>query len=219
MTKPNNTVVITPGTGASIATFTIPGTSDEAQVVVLADESGHIIGTLPTYFYSIASAVHVNVASTVFWDMFNADATLLVRVLSIKHIPNVTTAVTGIVFDWLLERTTSAGTGGTAQTAWLPDTSQTALDADITCRLKPSGAAAQSTDLVNWSMSSEETNAGTIMMASLGGLELVPEQLRPISAGGNGQGILLRQNQGLRAVQITASVAGNSGFLIGFTVE
>jgi len=167
-----------------------------------------------TYLYNIASTVHVNSANTVMWDFFNADATLLVRVMSIRQIPNITTAVTGVVFDWLLERTTAVGTGGTAQTAWLPDTSQTSLDADITCRLKPSGGATQSTDLWNYSLSSEETNAATIQIASQGGLELVPPYLIA-----NGHGILLRQNQGLRCVQITASAAGNTGWLISFIVE
>ena len=165
----------------------------------------------------IPSTVHVNSASTVMWDLFNADAALLVRVTSILQIPNITTAVTGVVFDWLLERTSAVGTGGTAQTAWLPDLSQTALDADITCRLKPTGGATQSTDLRNYSLSSEETNAATIMVASLGGLELVPPGLRDIAPGGHG--ILLRQNQGIRCVQITASLAGNTGWLIEFTVE
>jgi hypothetical protein len=184
------------------------------QPVIPVDYLGHMAGSRPLYVYQIASAVHVAAANTKFVDMFNADAALIVRILSIKHKPNVTTAVTGVVFDWLLERTTAVGTGGTAQTAWLPDLSQTALDADITCRLKPSGGATASTDLVNWSMNSEETNAATQMMASFGGLELVPQYLRD-----TGRGIVLRQNQGIELVQVTNSNAGNSGFEIAFTVE
>lgn len=165
------------------------------------------------YFYNIASQVHVAVANTVHFDLFNADAALLVRVLSIRQIPNVTTAVTGIVFDWKLARTTAVGTGGVAQTAWLPDKSQTALDADITCRSKPTGGATEGDILFNYSISSEETTAATIQLASQGGLELVPPRL--VAANG----ILLRQNQGVRVVQITNSSAGNTGWLIGFSVE
>jgi hypothetical protein len=168
------------------------------------------------YCYNIPSQVHVNSASTVHWDIFNADAALIVRVLSIKQLPNVTTAVTGIVFDWLLERTTAVGTGGSAQTAWLADTSDTSLDADVTCRSKPTGGATQSTDLFNYSISSEETNAATIQLASQGGLELVPEPLRQDSGG---KGIVLRANQGIRCVQVTNSAQGNTGWLIAFTVE
>ncbi len=94
--------------------------------------------------------------------------------------------------------------------------SAAALDADITCRSKPSGGATQSTDLINYSISSEETNAATIQLASQGGLELIPQHFLPVN---HGQGIVLRQNQGLRCVQITSSLAGNTGWLISFSVE
>ena len=217
MTQAGDSILVTPGSGATVATHTVA--SKEHQVVMAADESGHIIGSKPTYFYNIASQVHGSGASTVHWDVFNADATLAVRVLSILQIPNVTTAVTGITFDWLLERTTAVGTAGSAQTAWLADLNDTALDADITCRSKPTGGATQSTDLRNYSLSSEETAAATLQIAAMGGLELVPPPLLPAQFGGNGKGIVLRQNQGLRCVQVTASIQGNTGWLIGFTVE
>lgn len=214
MTLAGDSILVTPGSGATVATHTAG--SKEHQVIMWADASGHIYGTKPTYFYLIPSQVHVASANAVHWDLFNADAALIVRVLSVLQIPNITTAVTGVVFDWLLERTTAVGTGGSALTAWLPDTTQTALDADITCRSKPTGGATASTDLRNYSISSEETNAATIQIASQGGLELVPELLRALAGG---QGIVLRQNEGIRCVQITNSNAGNTGWLIGFTVE
>ena len=214
MTQANDSVLVTPGSGTPVATHL--ANSKEHQVTMFADQSGHIWGSKPTYFFMIPSQVHVAAASTVHWDLFNADAALIVRVVSILQIPNITTAVTGVVFDWLLERTTAAGTGGSALTAWLPDLSQAALDADITARSKPTGGATQSTDLRNYSLSGEETNAATIQIASQGGLELVPE---PLQAVNGGQGFVLRQNQGLRCVQVTNSAAGNTGWLISFTVE
>lgn len=210
-------VAYTPGTGVDVAGKTI--NSKVHQVVNVADDTGQIVGSRPVYFYNIPSQVHVNTANTVHWDLFNADAALLVRVRSVLQIPNITTAVTGIVFDWKLARTSAVGTGGTAQTAWLADLSQGGLDADITCRSKPSGGATEGDILRNYSLSSEETNASTIQMASQGGLELVPPMLGGVSQWVSEKGILLRQNQGLRCVQITASVAGNTGWLIGFTVE
>ena len=215
MTVANDSVLVTPGSGATMATHLVNG--KEHQLVMLAAESGHIIGSKDTYFYAIPSQVHVAAANTVHWDLFNADPALLVRICSIRQIPNITTAVTGIVFDWKLERTTAGGTGGTAQTAWLPDLSQPALDADISCRSKPTGGATAGVTLNNYSLSSEETNAATIQIASQGGLELVPEILRNL--GGVSHGILLRPNQGIRCTQVTNSAAGNTGWLIGFTVE
>ena len=211
MTQANDSVAIT---GATVASHLVA--SKEHQVMMFSDQSGHIWGSKPTYFFLLPSQVHVAAANTVHWDLFNADAALIVRVVSILQIPNITTAVTGVVFDWLLERTTAVGTGGSALTAWLPDLSQSALDADITARSKPTGGATAGIDLRNYSLSGEETNAATIQVAAQGGLELVPSPLQPVNGG---HGFILRQNQGLRCVQITNSVAGNTGWLIGFTVE
>lgn len=202
------------GTGGVIATSTVSAKEYEVPMAALCD--GHIIGTKPIYGALIPSQVHVAVANTVHWDLFNADAALVVRVLSIRQIPNITTAVTGVVFDWLLERTTAVGTGGTTITPWLADTTDTALDADITCRSKPTGGATAGTDIFSYSLSSEETNAATIQIASQGGLELIHPLLLPVN---HGRGLVLRQNQGLRCVQITNSAAGNTGWLILFTVD
>lgn len=214
MTQAGDSILVTPGSGATVATHTVA--SKEHQVFMQADITGHILASRPNYFYNIVSQVHVAGANTVHWDMFNADAALVVRVLMVRQIPNITTAVTGVVFDWKLARTTAVGTGGSAQTAWLSDTTDAALDADITCRSKPTGGATEGTILRNYSLSSEETNAATIQVASMGGLELVPPCIAPPLSE---EGIVLRQNQGLRCVQITNSNAGNTGWLIGFTVE
>jgi hypothetical protein len=215
--------------GAGNALVVVQGTAADGVLVNLgANNDVTVTGTVSVdnfpgtssgleYVYNIPSQVHVAAANTVHWDMFNADATLVVRVMGIYQLPNIVTAVTGVAFDWLLERTTAVGTGGTTITAWLPDTTQTALDADITCRSKPTGGATQSTDLRNYTIHSEETNAATQMMHMMmsGGVaNLVPKMLMD-----SGTGIVLRQNQGIRCVQVTNSNAGNTGWCICFTVE
>lgn len=212
MPAADSTIDVTPGTGASVAFEDIGGV--DYQVVIPADFAGQLFGSRPLYVYDIPTQVHVASANTVHWDMFNADATFVVRVLSILHRPDMVTAVTGVAFSWLLERSTAVGTGGSALTAVLPDLSQTALDADITARSKPTGGATASTDIRTYQIHSEETNAGSMVLASMGGLELIPPYLQT-----SGRGIVLRQNQGLRLVQVTNSAAGNSGFSIEFTVE
>jgi hypothetical protein len=214
MALPNDSILVTPGSGATVATHLING--KECQVILNADEFGHILGSRDTYWYNIPSQVHVASANTIHWDLFNADAALLVRVISIRQIPDIVTAVTGVAFSWKLARTTAVGTGGSALTALLADLSQTALDADITARSKPTGGATEGVILRNYTIHSEETNSGTIILASMGGLELIPQAIAPPN---NEHGILLRQNQGLRCVQITNSAAGNTGWLIVFTVE
>jgi len=214
MTLAGDSILVTPGSGATVATHTV--SSKEHQVVMNADADGHIWGTKPVYCYTISEQVHVAAASTVHFDIFNGDATLLVRVLSIRQRPSIVTAVTGVAFSWTFQRTTSVGTGGSTQTAWLADTSQTALDADITCRSKPTGGAAASTQLRSYSVHSEETNVGVIAIAAQGGLELIPTASTWTYGAA---GILLRQNQGLSVTQTTNSAAGNTGWDILFTVE
>ena len=214
MTLAGDSILVTPGSGATIATHTV--SAKEHEVVMLADVGGHILGSKDVYCYKIAEQVHVAAASTIHWDMFNADAALIVKVLGVHQLPGIVTAVTGVATNWTFQRTTSVGTGGSAQTAWLRDTTQTALDADITCRSKPTGGAVAGTQLLGYTIHSEETNAGSQMMhmMMLGGVaNLVPKPM--VEAGG----LVLRQNEGLSITQTTNSSAGNTGWYIVFTVE
>jgi len=168
------------------------------------------------YYYNIPSQVHVAAANTVHWDLFNADPDRLIRVVSIKQIPDVSIAVTGVVFAWKLARTTAIGVAGVAQTAWLPDLSQAVPPTLVTCRSKPTSGATEGVILYNYAIHSEETNAATILLASTGGLELIPICL---SLDEERRGVFLRYGQGLRCVQITNSAEGNTGWIIGFSVE
>lgn len=216
----------TAGSGASIASDDIGGVHyQRIKPQVGADGSAADVSKTnplpvaawpsgPVYAFVVPNQVHVASASNPAWDLWNADGALIVRVISIRQIPDIVTAVTGVSISWLLERSTNVGTGGTALTAWLPDTSDTALDADITCRSKPAGGAAAGTDLFPFALSSEETNAGTMQIASMGGLELVPASLVMMN-----KGIVLRPSQGIRMTQVTSSSVGNTAWVITFTVE
>jgi hypothetical protein len=216
MTLAPDSIPVTPGSGESVATREVA--SKNHQLVMQADYSGHILGSKPVYHYFIANQVYVASASNPAWDMFNADATAIVRVLSIRFIPDIVTAVTGVAVTWLLERSTAVGTGGTAQTAWLANSADAALDSDITCRSKPSGGATAGTDLRSWGENSDETTAARITAAVNGGMELVPPLLDG-TGDLRGTGIVLRQNEGIRLTQVTSTVQGNAAHLIGFTVE
>jgi hypothetical protein len=211
----NDSILVTPGSGATVATHAAGG--KEYQAMMLAQSDGQMAGSRLMYYYNIPSQVHVASANTVHWDLFNAHSSLIVRVMMIKQLPNITTAVTGVVFNWDLARTTDVGTSGTPITAWLPDPAQTALNASITCRSKPTGGAAKSTVLLEYSIHGEETNAAMNMLAMMmaGGVaDLVPRDLREYE-----RGIVLRQDDGIRVTQLNSSAAGNTGWLIGFSVE
>lgn len=214
MTLPNDSILITPGAGATVATHLV--SSKEYQAFVQANENGQLLGSFPAYCAAIPSQVHVAVADTIHWDLFNADASAIVRVKSILQIPNITLVVTGVRTIWDFRRTTAVGTGGTTITPWLADTSQAALDADVTCRSKPTGGATAGTLLRQYEISSEESFVGTQLIAAMGGIELVPPTLRGVDFG---KGIVLRQNEGLSVVQVTSSAAGNTEWIINFVVE
>ena len=68
MAQANDSVLVTPGAGATIATHAIGG--KEHQAVVQVDGDGQILGTIATYLYS-TPAVAVG-ASKLYLDLFNA---------------------------------------------------------------------------------------------------------------------------------------------------
>jgi hypothetical protein len=219
-------VPITPGAGAQVAADDVGGVMyqrvkqsygvDGAAVDVSLANPLPMFGSIdprPTYLYNLPSQIHVNTANTVHWDLFNADATAIMRIVSVLQIPGVVTAVTGVAFDFKLARTTAIGTAGVAQAVVELDTTVPNLPAGVTCRSKPTGGATESDILRTYNISGEETSPATLQLAAMGGLELVsPAMLR---AGG----ITLRQNQGLRCVQITQGAGGWTAWLIQFTVE
>lgn len=215
MTQANDSVPVTPGTGATIATHLANG--KKHQVVMVADEFGIIKGSASTYRLIVnGSAVGAN---KVHCDLFNADAALLVKIVSAKVLPDIDTAVTGVVSAEIsLTRTTAVGTGGTAATLdstslTAPtivelDTANAALDADITARAAPAGGATAGALLGTRHIFTEETNAGAALAAMLGA-EFVLSPEYPI---------VLRQNQGVRFVQGAVASVGTLNFEITFEV-
>ena len=206
MSLAGDSILVTPGSGATVATHTV--SAKEHQVVMLAEPQGHLVGSVPTYWFNTGALTHVAAASTLMFDIFNADATVIVRVRSIIHTTLVEAAVTGVGSRWQLLRTTAVGTAGTSLTAWESDVNDTDPDADITARSKATGGATAGTSLMWWNRSVEETVAPA--NGSLN--EVLPWLLRQ-------NGIVLRQNTGLRINQESNSSVGSSAFLIGFTVE
>lgn len=214
MTKANDSITVTPGSGATVATHLAGG--KEHQVVMVADEYGSIQGAAGAYRMIVnGSAVGAN---KVHCDLFNADAALIVKVVSAKAMPDIDTAVTGVVSAEIsLTRTTAVGTGGTAAT--LDNTALTgisiselntalaALDADITARLAPTGGATAGAILGTRHIFMEETNAGAAL-AAMQGAEFIDPRYP----------VILRQNQGLRFVQGGVASVGTLNFEITFEV-
>lgn len=214
MTASNDSILVTPGSGATVATHLV--NSKEHQVVMVADEYGSIQGAAGAYRMIVnGSAVGAN---KVHCDLFNADATLIVKIVSAKVIPDIDTAVTGVVSAEIsLTRTTAVGTGGTAATLDNTaltgisiselDTGLAALDADITARTQTAGGATAGAILGTRHVFMEETNAGAALAAAFGA-----EFINP------GYPVILRQNQGIRFVQGSVASVGTLNFEVTFEV-
>ena len=214
MALPNDSIAVTPGTGASVATQLV--SSKEYQIVMLATPDGHLAGSNPQYRLICPSqAVGAN---KVFLDFFNATGSgVAIRVLSAFCYVDNDTAVTGTLgVEINLTRTTAVGTGGTAATAdgtsltaitlSKMDTANAALSANITARSAPTGGATAGALVGQRWVFTEETNAATGIAGVLGA-EFVRNE---------GADLIVRENSGLRFVQGTVASVGNVSFEITF---
>lgn len=214
MAQANDSVTITPGAGATIATHA-PGDGKEYQVVMIADDSGHLQQSLPTYgFYIKAQA---GGAAKDHFDLFNAVGSG--KVLELRGLwvsPSLIAAVTGTLapdFDFC--RTSAVGTGGAALVmgaATFPslhklDTGDPDLPAGITVRAAPTGGATIDDALFSSYISQEETQAGS-QLAQWQNLLPMTAMARRYTA---------REGQGFKLRQITAGVAQNFSFYGVFT--
>jgi len=216
MSLPNDSIAVTPGTGATVATQLV--SAKEYQVVMLAMPDGNISGSLPQYRMICPSqAVGAN---KVFLDLFNATGSgVSLRILSAYCFLDNDTAVTGTLgVEVDLTRTTAIGTGGTAATAngtsltaitiSAMDTSNPALSASVTARSAPGGGATAGALLGQRWVFTEETNAGAAI-AGVWGAEFIRNE---------GADLIVRENTGLRFVQGAVASVGNLSFEITFEV-
>jgi hypothetical protein len=216
MALPNDSIAVTPGSGATVATQLV--SSKEYQVVMLALPDGHISGSLPQYrMICPAQAVGAN---KVFVDLFNATGSgSTIRILSAYCYVDNDTAVSGTLgVEISLTRTTAVGTGGTAATLdgtsltaitiSEMDTNNPALSANITARSSPTGGATAGALLSQRWVFTEETSAPSGIAGTLGA-EFVRNE---------GADVIVRENSGLRFVQGTVASVGNLAFEITFEV-
>jgi hypothetical protein len=216
MALPNDSINVTPGSGATVATQLV--SAKEYQIVMLAYPDGHLTGSLPQYRLTCPSqAVGSN---KVFLDLFNATGSgVAIRVLSAFCFVDNDTAVTGTLgVEVNLTRTTAVGTGGTAATLdgtsltaitiSEMDTNNPALSANITARSSPTGGATAGALIGQRWVFTEETSAPSGIAGTLGA-EFVRNE---------GADLIVRENTGLRFVQGTVASVGNLSFEITFEV-
>ena len=206
MTVANDSILVTPGSGATVATHL--ANSKEHQVVMLATDSGIIYGSEETYVYSTGNSANVAAARTTHVDLFNATGSgKIIDVWAIYIIPTLA-AVTGVGLTWEIAWSSTVGTGGTVKAATVMDQSNAAVSANVTCRSKPTGGATIGNVITFPNTSSEETSSYATMAANLNHLDWI--------AGGAGplQPLTIRQNQGIKIDQTTNSSVGSTNIII-----
>lgn len=220
MTQANDSILVTPGSGATVATHVV--NAKEHQVVMVADDSGHIQGSLPTYFYC-TPPIAVG-ANKLLCDIFNATGSgKVMDVRGVWIIPKLDAAVTGALSVRIdTYRTSAVGTGGTAGSvdSATPDVaggnftkfdeSNTAIPAQITARVAPTGGATISRWLFPTNSSPEETNTAMGYMTQF-------QNLIPMFT--YGQKLVVRENTGLLFKQGAVASVGSVSILIAFTLE
>lgn len=220
MTQANDSILVTPGSGATVATHLIGG--KEYQAVVLADDAGHVHGSLASYMW--ATPLTAVGANKLYADLFNATGSgVVLDVRGIWAIPKTDVAVTGALGIRLdLYRTSAVGTGGTVAAYKSAtqdvgggninpfDTNNAALPAQVTARHLPSGGATIAQWLFPTYSLGEETATSQAYMSQY--QNLIPVLLV-------GQKLTIRENSGILIKQGAVAATGNVHLLIVFTVE
>ena len=219
MSQANDSILVTPGTGATVATHL--AASKEHQVVMIASESGHLRNSLPTYSWWVPTAAVG--ASKLYADLFNATGSgKIINIHGVWCIVDTDTAVTGALgIQIMLLRTSAVGTGGTAPTynggsaettgTIIPyDTANAALPAQVTARALPTGGATIAAFYWAQFFAGEETATSMAFMGSF-------QNMLPV--GLNIQELTLREGEGLLIKQGPVAATGNVSFLTVFTLE
>jgi hypothetical protein len=211
----NDGLLVSPsGTGVNVATHLI--SSKEYQVVIPADDSGHLAQSVPSYTFYIKN--QSGAAGKIHFDIFNAAGSG--RILEIRGLwitPALNVGVTGAVspdFDFF--RTSAVGTSGTtvgyngaAFPTIIPmDSTNPSIPAQITMRAAPTGGATSARALFTSYITQEETNAGAQLAQW--------NNVLPITAVG--QRYVLNEAEGFKLVQVTLGVAQNYSFFGLFTL-
>lgn len=206
MAQANDSILVTPGAGATVATHLAGG--KEYQVVMQADPAGHLLDSRDgflVWYTPVTNASGREVA-----ELFNADATAIVRVRGIWIVPTLT-AITGVQIGFDVNQITAVGTtGSTTVTPRKLDSNYAALNANITARYGSTAGATLGFLYFTVYALNDETNAGTSLLAYQNQLP---------SLGRDTVEFTLRQNQGIQVKQSVAATVGLTGALIYFVVE
>lgn len=209
MTQPNDSILVTPGSGATVATHLVNG--KEYQVVMVAEPSGHLLDSQATWYaWANDVAFAQNKHHTSIFNATGSGVVLKVRKLFAQNL--AVAAVTGVMVRMDTFRIT-ASSAGTTITPVAADTTNAALPAQVTVRTN--GTITNGPKLFGFAVTNEEVGAtGTLISGThiLAGLNWLPSD-RSV------QDLTLREGEGFTVQQITNTTVGTYGWLLVFTVE
>lgn len=212
MTVPNDSITITPGTGATVATHLIGG--KEHQAVVVVGPSGHIVDSLDTWYFLadlVAPAANKHLLS-----IYNAAGSgKVVKVRKVFLTPLLGGTLTGVACRVDLRRfQDGAHTAGTDLVAVAADTANTALPAQITAKTGGTITETNAKTLFPFTFTNDEVGATQAFPSSLilQATNLIPE-------GREIQEVTIREGFGLTVKFITASTVNTFSVLAVATVE
>lgn len=223
MSQANDSIAVTPGAGALVAAQS-PGDGKKYQVMTVADDKGHLLGTKPTYSYIVPSTPVG--ANKLFLDIFNATGSgKIMKIISIRPIIDTDVAVSGLVgIRLLVFRTSAVGTGGTAWqyrnatldvaggTVGPHDTANAALPAQITGRHLLTAGATISEWIRGMYVMGEE--ASTSMAYEFQGTINILDV-----DDASCQLLTVREGEGILVKQGAIASVGNVRFRVTFTLE
>lgn len=204
-------------TGTTLATHSAG--SKEYPVAMQAGQSGHLIGTVPTYSWWIPGGVLTS-SNKHFADIYNSSAsTQIVEVRGLWAIPKTDVANAATVSVEIgLYKTTAAGSGGTANSYNASSTSSTThhimpmnstdasvfSTANITARFAPTSGTPAGQKLW-WAQytPSEELSVGAVLFSLI---NLMPVEI-------DARRMTLNPGEGLLIKQGTVASSGSMAFL------
>ncbi len=220
MVQANDSITVTPGTGATVATHLVGG--KEYQVVMVAGSGGNILGTRDTYVM-YAPPVSVVGANKFHFDLFNATGSAKdMEIVFASFFSDLDVAVVGVLAVRIdAFRTTAVGTGGTTfateattavRTIFRPEPTAAALPAQVTAREFPTGGGTSGAFLGSAYTQPEES------ATSMGYITQLTNVFDGFSADA-AAGLVVPEGQGIKFVQGPIASVGKVGCRIVFTLS
>jgi hypothetical protein len=208
MASANDSVPITPGVGAPIATHLVNG--KQYQVVMLANPAASLIGDIPTY--SAWSSAVASTANLVYMHVFNASGSgRIVKMRKVFLQPSQVIVTAPAPHTWRIAKTSAVGTtGNVALTIRAHDSANPVVPAQVTAGRSYTAGGTQTFTYFEVPIATEETAAGNGVAPMF---NILPNDGDIVSD------YILREGEGLAVQVVTAAAAYTWSVLAVFSIE